>query len=166
MKSTNIKLWLLFALVGGSAYPLSAQQLERTLISSAGDYQSNPTIGNLHWTVGEMIVDEYRNEQVLSHGFQQGFYDVVSAIGEGTPYNTMVTVFPNPTSGWLKLETDLNFNLEVVLTDLLGRRFFTPLETFSGEVIDLRSLPAGIYLLRVIRQGQPLRTFRIRKVDD
>lgn len=60
---------LLFALVGGSIYTLSAQQLERAVINTAGEYQSGPTMGNLHWTVGEVIVEEFRNGKVLSQGF-------------------------------------------------------------------------------------------------
>jgi hypothetical protein len=168
MKCTDIKLWLLFALVGGSAYTLSAQQLERAVISTAGDYQSNPIVGNLHWTVGEVIVEEFRNEQVLSQGFQQGTDDVVTAVAGETAYGetTTVKVFPNPTSGWAKLKTDLHATLEVVLTDLLGRHLFTQSATLSGEVIDLQPLPAGTYLLRVSREGQLLRIFRIQKVDN
>jgi hypothetical protein len=161
-----MKLLLLFILLGGSAYTLSAQYLERTVTSSAGDHQSHPTLGSLHWTVGEIAVGEFQNGLVLSQGFQQGYIDVISGFDWETGSLWKVKVFPNPTTDWLKLETDLSGTLEVVLTNLLGRHLFTHTLSRTEETIHLQSLPSGIYLLRVSRKGQPIGTFRIQKVDD
>ena len=163
-----MKRWLLLALVGGSAYTLPAQELAQTVIGSAGNYQSHPTVGNLHWTVGEIAVEEFQNEHVLSQGFQQGYIiDIVSAIGDETFYDEKlkVKVYPNPTSGWIQLETDLPGNQEIVMTDLLGQHLFTHMAAHTGEIIDLQPLPSGIYLLRIMQKGRPIRTYRIHKVD-
>ena len=162
-----MKLLLLFVLAGGSVYTLAAQHLERTVTGSAGDYQSHPTAGSLHWTAGEITVEEFQNGQVLSQGFQQGTIEIISAIDEQASYGERVTVkvFPNPTSGWIQVETDLRGNPEVTLTDLLGRHLLTHTITPTDEIIDLQPLPPGIYLLRIMRKGQPIRTFRIQKVD-
>ena len=163
-----MKLLLLLALIYASACTLSAQHLERTVIVSAGGYQSHPMEGNLHWTVGEIVVETFQNGQVLSQGFQQGYtINIISAIGDETFYNETVNlkVFPNPTSGWIQVETELPGTLEIDLTDLLGRHLFTHTIAPTDGIIDLQPLPSGSYILRIMQKGQLIRTFRIQKVD-
>ncbi len=160
-----MKLLFLCAFVGSVPYALLAQPLERTVIGSSGDYQSHPSLGNLHFTAGELMVEVFQNGPGLSHGFQQGYYNVVSAIEGKTAFNEMLRVFPNPTDSWLQLESSLPGILEIELTDLLGGRLFTNILTPNSHLLNLQLLPEGIYLLRVSREGRPIRTFRIQKVN-
>lgn len=162
-----MKLFLLFILVSGLAYTLPAQHLERTVTGTAGDYHAHPTMGNLHWTAGEIAVEEFQNGEVLSQGFQQGYtINIISAINEEIFEKVTVKVFPNPTNSWIQLETDLPGTLEVNVSNLLGQILVTHTGVRTGDVLNLQLLPPGIYLLRIMQQGQPIRTFRIQKVDD
>ena len=55
------------------------------------------------------------------------------------------SVAPNPTSDWLRINSDFDYRLAEVV-DLGGRvRLAT-----SGKQLDVSALPAGVYLLRVI----------------
>jgi hypothetical protein len=69
-----------------------------------------------------------------------------------------LTLYPNPTDGWVHLGTpgQVNTSERVVLTDAWGR---TVLDVTYGAGVDLRDLPAGIYGLVL-----PTRAMRLKLV--
>ncbi|GAB5555802.1 MAG: hypothetical protein SchgKO_00150 [Schleiferiaceae bacterium] len=71
--------------------------------------------------------------------------------------NSLITVFPNPTSGLVKVTADLEGDATVLLIDNLGRiveRIESPRSASLDVDLDLSSLPKGIYMVRVIADSK------------
>ena len=77
------------------------------------------------------------------------------ALGEDEYTLFNVKVFPNPAKGFITLESDAGMEGTISLIDALGR---TVVELnangMSNQVIDVRDLSAGTYVLRVLNNGQ------------
>ncbi|MGB0182574.1 MAG: fibronectin type III domain-containing protein [Schleiferiaceae bacterium] len=77
------------------------------------------------------------------------------ALGEDEYTLFNVKVFPNPAKGFITLESDAGMEGTISLIDALGR---TVVEInangMSNQVIDVRDLSAGTYVLRVLNNGQ------------
>ena len=77
------------------------------------------------------------------------------ALGEDEYTLFNVKVFPNPAKGFITLESDAGMEGTISLIDALGR---TVVEMnangMSNQVIDVRDLSAGTYVLRVLNNGQ------------
>ncbi len=157
-------LFWLVLFIGLSHTLLPAQSLERTVIGNAGNYQSDPGVGNLHWTVGEISVETYQNSSMLSQGFHQLYYDLlVTPVTEIPQQQFELTLFPNPTTGWLQLKTDLTGPLQITMINTLGQKVLSQQISGPNEALSLDHLSAGLYLLSVSRKGQHLGTFKIQK---
>lgn len=76
------------------------------------------------------------------------------------PLSGRLTAFPNPAQESMNLvwEGDETPD-QVELLDLTGRTWVK--ETWSNQQLDVRSLPAGIYLLRVLRDGAATQAIRV-----
>ncbi|WNJ19014.1 alpha-amylase family glycosyl hydrolase [Pontibacter sp. G13] len=76
--------------------------------------------------------------------------------------------YPNPTSGWIHLTTDLPLNSKVEITvfDLVGRTVLEKHEAYSPEVsqfhLDLSQEPAGMYRI-VLRSGETVSSVTVQK---
>lgn len=61
--------------------------------------------------------------------------------------NRKVEIYPNPTSGHINIQTDVDFQeIEVTVFNLLGEKI---LRLKNQKVIDINSIPAGTYFLRI-----------------
>jgi hypothetical protein len=71
--------------------------------------------------------------------------------------NSLISVFPNPTDGLVKVTADLEGEATVLLIDNLGRiieRIESPRSASLDVDLDLSSLPKGIYMVRVIADSK------------
>jgi hypothetical protein len=74
--------------------------------------------------------------------------------------NGKLTAFPNPAQETLHLNWEGDQSPDQVeLLDLTGRIWAQ--QSWSDQQVDVRSMPAGIYLLRVLREGVPTQAIRI-----
>lgn len=86
---------------------------------------------------------------------------VITGIGEPES-NIMAYLFPNPTNGIITLRLQLQQpdNVEICLTDNVGRKIFHATETGSSLVyvkdFDLTGFPAGVYFLKVLSTQKQL----------
>lgn len=143
---------------------LSAQEMTRTVVGSAGGYYTDVNAGNLHWTVGEIATSFFENGNSLAEGFHQTYVDlVVTAIFEAPELNLSLDIYPNPTIGRLTLEGDWLAGDHVQIVDLTGRRLVQKQLMPEREEFQLGNYPAGTYLLTILRAGKPLKTFRVIK---
>jgi hypothetical protein len=152
---------LLLLLLG--TLSIQAQSLSQTVIGNSGSFQSNLTAGNLHWTVGEVAVETFENDLILSQGFHQMYYDLfVTPVWE-VEEQFELSLFPNPTAGWLRLENKSGLPFEIVITNLLGQQILsTNVEQFQTD-FDLAPYPNGLYLFSVLQKGRTVKSFKINK---
>lgn len=150
--------FLLFAL----SPLLTGQELSRSVVGSAGTYFSAVNAGNIHWTVGEIVVDRTANGIVLERGFHHGLYELISTSTWTAPEVQLdVTVYPNPTADNVNLSGDWERKDRLRVTDLLGRpltEFELPLERAE---VNLTPYPSGTYIFSLLREGQPLKSIRV-----
>ncbi len=82
----------------------------------------------------------------------EGVY--VSLTGIMQTMDTEISLYPNPASDLLYLETGLDIS-ELSVYDLSGRRTEVRVETGTGlYTLDVSGLPEGLYLIRIIRENQ------------
>jgi hypothetical protein len=141
---------------------LSGQELNRSVVGSAGSYFSAVNVGNLHWTVGEIVVDRTANGIVLERGFHHGLYELIATSTWTAPEVQLeVAVYPNPTADNVTLSGDWERLDRLRVTDLLGRplsEFELPLERAE---VSLDRYPSGTYFFTLLRAGQPLKSVRV-----
>lgn len=101
--------------------------------------------------------------RIASHGNGAFERDLVSSIPQVGIENDgeEISVFPNPTSGPLTIE-GLTQNVSYSLHDLRGVQIYDGIAT-PHQTIDLGSLSAGQYLLRLKENGRDWQTLRIAK---
>ncbi|MEX1192637.1 MAG: T9SS type A sorting domain-containing protein [Brumimicrobium sp.] len=68
------------------------------------------------------------------------------------------TIYPNPTSNFFQVKTNFEDGSQVNITDLNGRLIKTESD---GSQIDISDFDSGIYLVTLIREGQPLKTKKL-----
>ncbi len=65
--------------------------------------------------------------------------------------NPAVSIYPNPTNGWVTLSLSNTTNGQVILTDLLGKELLSKSFTSSEAQINLKSLESkGTYFVKVL----------------
>lgn len=141
---------------------LPGQELSRSVVGSAGSYFSAVNAGNLHWTVGEIVVDQTANGIALERGFHHGLFELIATSTWTAPEVRLdVTVFPNPTADKINLIGDWERNDRLRVTDLLGR----PLSEFElprGRAeVNLNPYPSGTYVFSLLREGRLLKSIRV-----
>lgn len=164
------RLWVMAAILwfGGSFGLLSAQTIEREVLSSNGETKRQ-TLGVggescvMTWTIGEPIGETYAgSKKIISQGFLQGKGFIRDTIDMDTVWAPLaveterlveILCYPNPTHGPLQVVLNPvgagSVVADVVLTDMHGRRLC---HVAAGrlpwqETLDLSAYPAGTYLL-------------------
>lgn len=146
--------------------PLRAQYIERSINATAGGYYQTSGFGNLHWTLGEPVVELFmppNSTTRLSQGFHQ-LYALIVDTHKTNSGDFSLNAFPNPTSRTLNIESKAPSWLEWKLLDMSGKCLaFQTFATSGIQTVDLQGLPAGIYLLQVTNRQQEVRTFKVVK---
>lgn len=157
-----------WALGGGE---LSAQTIEREVISSAGAVVAKAPLGeagipcSLTWVIGEVMSETYAgSRKIVSQGFLQGEGFIRDTISMDTAWMQLgvergqgveMLCYPNPTTGPLQLQFRVvsggNMTVDCVLTDMQGRVLHRQEVGALPKqaAMDLSSYPAGTYFLQV-----------------
>lgn len=121
------------------------------VISSSGGQgiQANRYIA---WTVGEPFVQTLHGAgYALTQGFHQPDPCGMSFVGTSDLADWGMSVFPNPTDGWLtvRFSPEKKGLLLASVFDLLGRPLIELQSLLSpeGSLIDASSWPPGVYFL-------------------
>ncbi len=70
-------------------------------------------------------------------------------IEEEAPVNDTLTIFPNPTSGVMYINSTVKVNA-YIMYDVLGKQLSDKSNTLDGNKLDISKLPDGVYLLKLI----------------
>ena len=146
-----------------------AQRLSPSVLAAGGGSARTATM-SLDWTVGEAVAGTERTARQL---YTQGFHQPLLQISEQQNLTSPETdyrfiVAPNPVTTWLSITiaTPEPTPLHLALTDLMGRRYDLPVipANTASTQIDMTVYPAGMYLLRIARDGkEPLKVYKIIK---
>lgn len=142
---------------------LIGQSIILEVIASDGAIMQASNGMDLHFTLGEPVVEYAQNGETLSQGFHQNF-DFATPVFETPHQDIEIKVYPNPATEWIAIETDASEMLEARLYDLHGRTLYNTQVSNQMKEINIGDLPGGTYLLNVSGEHGLIQTFKIQKI--
>jgi hypothetical protein len=122
--------------------------------------------GSFSYTVGQVFYSTIISSTgSVSQGLQQSIELFTLSNSELTSLTLKAVTYPNPTSDYVVLAiSDGNItNLIYVLYDINGRALAQGKCIQSNTQIDMQSLTIGTYVLKVNKNSQEIKTFKIIK---
>ena len=120
--------------------------------------------GSSSYPVGQVV---YTTNTGTNGSLAQGVhqpYEISTTLGiNETTINLELSLYPNPTTNYLTLKVENNTNLSYQLIDLLGKVIANKKVTATSTTIKMEALPKAIYFLKVTRNNQPVKTFKVIK---
>ena len=138
---------------------VSAQSLDRQVVSTSGGFQKNSTL-SLEFTIGEIVVGDFSATSVLlTQGFNQSS-DTQNVSVHTLNTKERIKLFPNPASSEINLESSVN--VSVVILDYLGKEVVGITSVMSGitTVVSVDHLASGVYFLQVQDENMNVSTIR------
>ena len=74
-------------------------------------------------------------------------FGIVTSLANNSFNKSKISLFPNPTSGILKITTENSVNIEII--DVFGKIVLTSKGVVNNDNIDLSSLTKGLYLAKI-----------------
>ena len=142
---------LVFSLFFLATTLLNAQHLSPQVIGSAGGSYANSSI-TMDMTVGEVVIETFNNNTILTQGFHQGNLKVETVV---TDIKETVKVYPNPTTAYLTIELEKSSNIELILIDVNGKIVLQDKMINQQEKqLNLGKLAEGNYFLQLIKDNE------------
>ena len=143
-----------------SIIPIYAQQ---SIPASGADAAGSG--GFSSYSVGQLVYTTNTGSGSVSQGVQQAFEFQTLSNPELTTVNLSAVTYPNPTSDYvtLKISDSALDNLSYKLFDVTGKAMSNGNITNRDTQIAMQQLAIGIYILKVNRHNQELKTFKIIK---
>jgi hypothetical protein len=153
-KKTIISAVFIF-LVGG----LYAQE---SPVATGGE--ASGTGGTVSYSVGQILyTTSSGTNRSVAHGVQQP-YEISILVGiHERSINLEISVYPNPTTNYLTLKSEDNSNLSFQLYDLQGKIIEDKKVTANRTIITMEALAKATYFLRVTKNNQVIKTFKVIK---
>ena len=142
-----------------------SQLLVRSTVGVSGG-KATGAGGTVSYTVGQLV---YTNPTSTAGSLNQGIQQSIEFVTLSNPELTALTLkavtYPNPTTESITLALkDANLTgLSYVMVDLLGRLVNKGTVATFETKIGMKSLPIGVYILRVQQNNKALKTFKIIK---
>jgi hypothetical protein len=122
--------------------------------------------GSVSYTVGQVFyTTNTATTGGVSQGVQQPFEFQTLSNPELTTVKVTAVTYPNPTSDYviLKISDSTLDTLSYTLFDVTGKAISNGIITNGDTQIAMQQLAIGIYILKVNRHNQELKTFKIIK---
>ena len=137
---------------------------QQTVSASGGEALGSG--GSSSYTVGQVFYSTITNSTgTVTQGMQQTFVFQTLSNPELLTVQLTAVTYPNPTTDFvvLKITDSALENLQYTLIDLNGKTIVSkPITTSSTEII-MKNFSTGVYLLKLTKKNQPLKTFKIIK---
>ncbi len=133
---------------------------------TAAGNNSNGAGGSVSYSIGQVAYETSSNiKGSISTGVQQAFEIFSVDIFEQVFEDFSISVFPNPSSGKITLETStLNYEgLSYQISDLNGKYIASNIINLNTNIIDMFKLPTSIYFITILKEGIKIKTFKILK---
>ncbi len=142
-------------------HPLTGQSLERQVLSASGTTYAQAGF-TLDFTLGELATTTYAQGLSMSEGFHQ-VWALITAT-ESPAQDLELTLYPNPTPGFLNVETAELLSFKLASLD--GRVLMQGKIEGGKSRIDVGFLGAGLYLLCLQdATGKKASVFKFSKVE-
>lgn len=146
---------------------LSAQTAERDVLANAGGTATLPNKYTVSWTLGETFVATRKSTNpaiIVTEGFQQAENGTVPTL-ELPDAVGQITVAPNPAGDALYLSLSVlpGISLHATLLDLNGRALRQAALMDLQTTLDLRGLPAAVYVLSLTDGKNWVRSVQVVK---
>jgi len=142
--------------------PILAQE---AILAAGGDASSNG--GSVSYTVGQVFYTTNTGTNgSVAEGVQQPYeISVVVGLEKAQDSKLVCTVYPNPATDLLTLETENpnNKNLFYQLYDITGILLISKKLINIKTTIPMTNLPPATYLLKITDNQKVVKTFRIIK---
>ena len=133
------------------------------VIASQGDSYSTPQ-GNVNFTIGEVVINTGTDGvNDITQGFHQTNWNFLGIEDYSPDY--YITIFPNPSSDLLNIQTNSFENVEYTLYDAQGKLVFHSTLTDKLTQVAVNELAPGNYSLTLNNKGQKLKTFKLTKIN-
>jgi hypothetical protein len=137
---------------------------QETIPASGGEATGSG--GSSSYTVGQVFyTTNTATTGGVSQGVQQPFEFQTLSNPELTTVKVTAVTYPNPTSDYviLKISDSTLDTLSYTLFDVTGKAISNGIITNGDTQIAMQQLAIGIYILKVNRHNQELKTFKIIK---
>ena len=126
-----------------------SQQINLHTLVPQGDYDKSRNM-SLSWTLGEIFTETViARNYAVTQGFQQPYFDIIK-LHPTADKVIDVSLFPNPTQGWLTLRmAAVKGKYLVEIIDTAGRILSGKWHEDAQVLLDLSGLPSGQYVIRV-----------------
>ncbi|MCT4602551.1 MAG: T9SS type A sorting domain-containing protein [Marinifilum sp.] len=134
---------------------------------SAGGGMANGG-GTASYTIGQVLYENIKGQSgTISMGVQNPYLiEVITGIDQ-TDVDLQMSVYPNPTPDILYLSVgkykDLNSNMRYYLYNLKGKQLENKKIIKKTTSIQMGGLASGTYLLKIIRNKQAIKIYKIVK---
>jgi len=156
------KILSIFFLLG---FCIATMQGQQTIPATGGNASGSG--GSVSYTVGQILSSAISGTNgTVVQGVQQPYeISVVTAIINTEDINLKCLVYPNPTAGNTKLvfESADFENLRYNLFDITGLLLLDKKVESRETEISLENLSSSVYFLKVIKNNQEVKVFKIVK---
>ena len=139
--------------------------ISQEIISSFGG-DSSGSGGSSSYTIGQVFFNTIESDNgSLVQGVQQPFEFQTLSNPALVTVQLIAVTYPNPTTDYVVLKiTDIALeNLQYTLFDINGKTIDSQYITTSNTEIIMKNFSVGMYLLKLTKENQPLKTFKIIK---
>ena len=84
------------------------------------------------------------------------FVDVDTCVSNTLDLNTVFSIYPNPTKGYLNIDNTYNYNYSITLIDITGRYLLYKENNRGSIKLDMPEIISGLYIIRIDSYGQSL----------
>lgn len=162
MKKIKLSIFLLVVVF---SFHFNTSLAQETTTSSGGD--AIGTGGSSSYSVGQVLYTTNTGTNgSVAQGVQQPYeISIVTAIEDAKDINVSFSVYPNPTTDFLKINLgNYTFeNLIYQLFDANGKLLETNTINKNETNVEMSNNSRGMYLLKIINNNKELKTFRIIK---
>jgi hypothetical protein len=141
---------------------LGGLHAQESLTAAGGE--ATGTGGTASYSVGQVVYTTATGTNgSVTQGVQQPF-EISTTLGVNeTTINLELSVYPNPTTDLLTLKVEKIENLHYQLIDLQGKLIESKTVSSNSSKISLENQPTAIYFLKVTKNNQLIKTFKIIK---
>ncbi|MCF6364813.1 MAG: T9SS type A sorting domain-containing protein [Bacteroidales bacterium] len=120
--------------------------------------------GTVSYSVGQVVYTAHTGTTgSISQGVQQP-YEIYTTVGiNEISVNLELSVYPNPTDGYLTLKSEDSSNLSYQLFNIQGKIIEDKIISSTSTDISLESQASAAYFLNVLKNNQVIKTFKIIK---